>query len=481
MEKKLLFLVLITAFIEVIILNSCQKEISCENCQGTNQPPVGTNQPPVAKAGIDQAITLPTNAVTLDASGSIDPDGSIVLYLWKQVAGPNQSAIRDSSRVSSLVNSLIQGIYQFELKVIDNGGLSAKDTVQISVNPVSNPCAANRPIVNAQLVPIGTLSQARMDMVTATAGNKILFAGGSVAGNYTSSRVDIYDFVANKWSTAELSKTRHAMAVATIGNKIFFAGGYDNYFGNCLSRVDIYDAAANTWSTAELSEGRAFMAAASLGDKAFFAGGGSWVNGVSFYNRVDIYDNTTNTWSTASLSESREGLCATTAGNKIYFAGGESGGNSSNEIDIYDGATNSWSTSTLSEGKAFFGSIAVANKIYWAGGLNSASYTIETESSQVEIRDISTQTSALTCLSQGKAIFGTVLKGNEIVFFMGAPSEHPMNFDIYNTVSESWSVGTLNEDLNYPGIISVNNKIYVAGGAVSPGGGLSNQVSLLEW
>src|SRR4030095_16808132 len=221
MKRELsLFLVLMTAFTEVIILNSCQKEISCGNCQGGNQPPVGTNQSPVARAGIDQMIILPTNTATLDGSGSMDPDGSIVMYLWKQIAGPNQSAISDSSRVSSSVNSLIQGIYQFELKVTDNGGLSAKDTVQIIVNAVNNSCAENRPVVNARLVPVGTLSQARQDLYTATAGNKILFAAGLLEGYYISTRVDIYDFVTNTWTTAELSKVRHAMAVASLGNKI---------------------------------------------------------------------------------------------------------------------------------------------------------------------------------------------------------------------------------------------------------------------
>jgi hypothetical protein len=476
MKRKLLFfLVLITAFTEVIILNSCQKELSCENCQSTNQPPI-------AKAGIDQTIILPTNAVTLDGGGSIDPDGSIVLYSWKQITGPNQSAIGNSSLVSSSVNNLIEGIYQFELKVTDNGGLSAKDTVQIIANNVSNSCAANRPVVNAQLVPMGTLSQARMDMVTATAGTKILFAGGLVAGNNISTRVDIYDFAANTWSTAELSIARHGMTAVTIGNKIFFAGGYADIISDIISfkRVDIYDAVTNTWSIAELSEARGYMTSATLGDKVFFAGGYYWNNADYFSNRVDIYNNTTNTWSTASLSESREGLSANQAGNKIYFAGGRNGTNVSNKIDIYDGASNSWSTSSLNEGKWFFASIAVANKIYWAGGINSLS-SGEIKSSQVEIRDINTQVSTFACLSQAKASFGAVLRDNEIVFFMGSPSIQPQNFDIYNITTDKWSIGILNEGLNYPGIISVNNKIYVAGGALATTGNPSNQVWLLEW
>jgi hypothetical protein len=37
--------------------------------------------------------------------------------------------------------------------------------------------------------------------------------------------VDIYDYALNTWSTAELSEARIEMATATLGTKIFFAGG----------------------------------------------------------------------------------------------------------------------------------------------------------------------------------------------------------------------------------------------------------------
>jgi len=58
---------------------------------------------------------------------------------------------------------LSTGIYQFELKVTDAGGLFDKDTVQVTLNAQSiPPCDnSNRPVINAQLLPVGTLSQAR--------------------------------------------------------------------------------------------------------------------------------------------------------------------------------------------------------------------------------------------------------------------------------------------------------------------------------
>jgi hypothetical protein len=474
-KKSLTFLLLITAFTGVVVFNSCQKKDSCDNCHSLNKPPV-------AKAGPDRAIYLSDSSLILDGDSSTDPDGSVASYSWKQIAGPNQTDIGNSSKPSSLVNHLVAGNYQFELNVTDNGGSSARDTVLIIVMATGDACAPKRSVVNARLVPIGTLSQSREGMATATAGNKILFAGGILAGYYISTRVDLYDFVSNTWSTAELSQARDDLSVVTAGSKIFFAGGYSDILTDILffSRVDIYDALTNTWSTAELSQARTDLACITLGDQVFFAGGYYYYNNGDYYsNRIDIYNMTTQTWSTDSLSEGRDEMTATRVGNKLYFAGGGNVSNVSDKIDIYDGDTHSWSTSNLKEARSGASSIAVADKIYWAGGFTSILTGAVT--SQVEIRDIPTQTSTLTCLSQAKGGFGSVSGTNEIVFFMGVPSVSPMNFDIYNTDTRSWSIAVLSNGLEFPSIISANNKIFVAGGATGLGNVLSNQVSLLEW
>ena len=55
------------------------------------------NQPPVANAGTDQTITLPINSVTINGSGSSDPDGSISTYLWTKISGPTQFTIGNTS------------------------------------------------------------------------------------------------------------------------------------------------------------------------------------------------------------------------------------------------------------------------------------------------------------------------------------------------------------------------------------------------
>ncbi|MBI1782913.1 MAG: hypothetical protein HYR66_16340 [Sphingobacteriales bacterium] len=91
------------------------------------------NQAPKAKAGTDITITLPANSVTLTGSGT-DADGSIASYQWTKIAGPTQFTIGTATVASTSITNLVQGIYSFQLKVTDNGGLSGSDTVVVTVN-----------------------------------------------------------------------------------------------------------------------------------------------------------------------------------------------------------------------------------------------------------------------------------------------------------------------------------------------------------
>jgi hypothetical protein len=133
--KKLLTLTAYALLIWMITFVSCQKELECYDC----------NQPPVANAGADQKITLPKDSVVLNGSASVDPDGKINGWAWTKISGPASSTITNAAMAITVVKNLTAGIYQFELKVTDDKGMSSKDTVQvILVNPaVNQPPVAN--------------------------------------------------------------------------------------------------------------------------------------------------------------------------------------------------------------------------------------------------------------------------------------------------------------------------------------------------
>src|SRR6187399_1547615 len=101
----------------------------------TPEPPPAVNKPPVANAGPDQTITLPASTTSLNGSGSSDPEDNIRIFSWTKVSGPPSFTITDATVIQTQVSNLVEGTYQFELKVTDAGGLFHSDTVQITVNP----------------------------------------------------------------------------------------------------------------------------------------------------------------------------------------------------------------------------------------------------------------------------------------------------------------------------------------------------------
>ena len=144
MRKRLLKIILLTSIVSIGI-SSCQKEYNERN--GSNAPgsnargPKGpkTNRPPVANAGPDQTIILPTNTVTLDGSASTDPNNNISSYLWRKISGPSSFNIANANAAQTQVTNLIDGVYKFELKVTDAGGLFDRDTAQVTVTMNNQP------------------------------------------------------------------------------------------------------------------------------------------------------------------------------------------------------------------------------------------------------------------------------------------------------------------------------------------------------
>ncbi|MDI1322034.1 MAG: PKD domain-containing protein [Algoriphagus sp.] len=108
---------------------------------------VAENKSPIANAGADQTITLTgnNNAIVLDGSGSVDPDGVLVAFNWRLLSGPNSPSLINPNSPQTTVTNLVAGTYLFELTVTDDRGVSAKDTVLVIVFEGVN----KAPIANA--------------------------------------------------------------------------------------------------------------------------------------------------------------------------------------------------------------------------------------------------------------------------------------------------------------------------------------------
>jgi len=106
-------------------------------------------KPPIANAGEDDTILLSQPYSYLNGSASSDSDGTIVMYEWRQISGPSSCIIEEPGKLQTKVNYFSIGIYEFELTVTDNDGLSSKDTKQVKV---IDPAQPTHEIVNSNLL-----------------------------------------------------------------------------------------------------------------------------------------------------------------------------------------------------------------------------------------------------------------------------------------------------------------------------------------
>ena len=99
---------------------------------------VSANQTPTASAGPDQAVSdadgSGAEVINLAGSGSLDPDGTIALYEWREGA----TVLGTETSISP---SLTVGSHTITLIVTDNGGATGSDTVEVTVSANQTPTA----------------------------------------------------------------------------------------------------------------------------------------------------------------------------------------------------------------------------------------------------------------------------------------------------------------------------------------------------
>lgn len=90
------------------------------------------NSAPIADAGPDQ-IGAAAGTITLNGSGSSDPDGDAITFLWEQTGGPSVS-LSGANTARATFTAVAGQTYNFRLTVRDPGGLTGTARVTVSTS-----------------------------------------------------------------------------------------------------------------------------------------------------------------------------------------------------------------------------------------------------------------------------------------------------------------------------------------------------------
>jgi len=148
-----------------VSVSSSVNDPNAENNWATILTPV--NRPPVANAGPDQLVSVGATCqapVTLNGTGSSDPDGDTLTYTWTSAGQPPLPPIVLSGSGGAVTGPtpaapLTPGVYTIVLTVSDGRGGVASDTVVVTVRDTTPPVFVNvpAPITVEQTSPLGTV------------------------------------------------------------------------------------------------------------------------------------------------------------------------------------------------------------------------------------------------------------------------------------------------------------------------------------
>ena len=213
--------------------------------------------------------------------------------------------------------------------------------------------------------------------------------------------VQVYDASTNTWSTvAPIPTPRSRAGVVVLGSKIYVIGGYQllgtsppdptTTTGPALNVVEVYDFVANSWTTvAPMPTGREGLLAAAVGEIFAFGGLTTPRDATTATSTAETYDPPTNTWATipapmptprgilmGGRPESGSFACL----NDNFVIGGvNSGSGTLNTNEAYANDRVTWDMgAVMLTARAGGGAAVVQNTIYVVGGFTDHAGGVQT-------------------------------------------------------------------------------------------------------
>jgi len=107
--------------------------VSDGSSSSTDDCTISANALPVANAGPDQQVSV-GEVVQLDGTGSNDPDGGTLTYLWSFVTRPNlsQATLSDPTSPTPTFTADVEGTFAMRLVVSDGQATSQPDEITVT-------------------------------------------------------------------------------------------------------------------------------------------------------------------------------------------------------------------------------------------------------------------------------------------------------------------------------------------------------------
>ena len=199
---------------------------------GKDEDPEPVGNPPTANAGSDLNAKV-NSSVTLNGTGSSDPDGALT-YVWALTTLPSGSSasVNSATQATATFTPDVEGTYVATLTVTDTDGNNATDATTITVTEaVGNP-------------PVAVIANKEGRRISEADKNNTVTVTASYELDGSGSYDDDQDALTYAWIIA--SKPSASAAATITGNNQSKAGFTPDVAGEYVIRLTVSDPGGNT-------------------------------------------------------------------------------------------------------------------------------------------------------------------------------------------------------------------------------------------
>jgi len=214
------------------------------------------------------------------------------------------------------------------------------------------------------------LPTARQEMPLVVLEDKIIVAGGFLAGGMATTLVEVFEPSLNEWTSfPPLPVAMHHLHTAVVDGRLYVLGGYESSSFTPSNKVFVFDPAMNEWERkADMPTARGAGIAIVIEGKIYVIGGEPG------FTANEVYDSVTDQWSELTrMPTRREHLAGAAIDSLIYVVGGRTFGSfgegNKTTLEAYSPETDLWySLADMPTARGGIAACALNGKLYVFGG-----------------------------------------------------------------------------------------------------------------